>query len=91
MVKLSGAYRQSGVDARDLAQALLGELGSSALVWGSDWPCTNYENYADYLSLRSSLTRWVGESYSDEIMRLNPMRLYWGRHQNHLLAAPGKH
>ena len=91
MVKLSGAYRQAGVDARDLAQALLGELGSSALVWGSDWPCTNYENYADYLSLRSSLTRWVGESYSDEIMRLNPMRLYWGRHQNHLLAAPGKH
>lgn len=78
MVKLSGAYRQAGVDAFDLAQALLGELGSSALVWGSDWPCTNHESCANYRSLRSSLTRWVGDSHSDEIMRVNPMRLYWG-------------
>jgi predicted TIM-barrel fold metal-dependent hydrolase len=88
MVKLSGAYRQAGADAGDLAQALLGELGSSALVWGSDWPCTNHERSADYPSLRSSLTRWVGEKHSDEIMSLNPMRLYWGRQPNDLIAEP---
>ncbi len=81
MVKLSGAYRQAGVDAVDLAQALLGELGSTALVWGSDWPCTNHESCADYPSLRSHLTRWVGDRHCDEIMRLNPMRLYWGYNQ----------
>lgn len=79
MVKLSGAYRQAGVDAQDLTQVLLGELGSSALLWGSDWPCTNHENCADYSLLRESLDRWVGEASVDEVMNQNPMRLYWGR------------
>jgi predicted TIM-barrel fold metal-dependent hydrolase len=79
MVKLSGAYRQAGVDARDLAQVLLGELGASALLWGSDWPCTNHENCADYSRLRSSLDQWVGEGFVDEVISHNPLRLYWGR------------
>lgn len=79
MVKLSGAYRQAGVNAQDLAQVLLGELGPSALLWGSDWPCTNHENCADYSLLRESLDRWLGEASVDEVMNHNPMRLYWGR------------
>ena len=78
MVKISGAYRQAGVDAQGLVRVLLGELGQSALLWGSDWPCTNYENCADYSLLRRSLDRWVGEMSVDEIMSHNPMRLYWG-------------
>lgn len=78
MVKLSGAYRQAGVDARALAQALLGELGSSALLWGSDWPCTNHEDCADYPLLRSSLEQWVGEACIEDVVRRNPLRLYWG-------------
>lgn len=78
MVKLSGAYRQARVDAQDLVQVLLGELGPSALLWGSDWPCTNHEICADYPQLRESLDRWVGEASVDAIMRRNPMRLYWG-------------
>ena len=78
MVKLSGAYRQSGVDAQDLAQALLGDLGASALLWGSDWPCTNHENCADYSQLRQCLDHWVGEAAVNDVMNLNPMRLYWG-------------
>lgn len=78
MVKLSGAYRQAGVDAQTLAQVLLGELGPTALLWGSDWPCTNHENCADYSLLRRSLDQWVGEVAVDEIMNRNPMRLYWG-------------
>jgi predicted TIM-barrel fold metal-dependent hydrolase len=78
IVKLSGAYRQAGVDAKELAEVLLGELGASALLWGSDWPCTNHENCADYSLLRESLDRWVGEASVDEVMSRNPMRLYWG-------------
>ena len=77
-VKLSGAYRQAGVDAQKLAEVLLGELGASALLWGSDWPCTNHENCADYPLLRRSLNRWVGDASVVEVMNLNPMRLYWG-------------
>lgn len=77
-VKLSGAYRQDGVDARDIAQALLGELGASALLWGSDWPCTNHENHADYSRLHSSLSEWVGAACVDDVISRNPLRLYWG-------------
>ena len=78
MVKLSGAYRQAGVDAQELAQVLTGELGASALLWGSDWPCTNHEHCADYSLLRQTLDRWVGETAVDDVLNRNPMRLYWG-------------
>ncbi|NCZ83440.1 MAG: hypothetical protein EBX64_09940 [Betaproteobacteria bacterium] len=77
MVKLSGAYRQAGVDAKELAQALLCGLGASALLWGSDWPCTNHETYADYARLRQSLDDWVGDASVDDVLNRNPMRLYW--------------
>jgi predicted TIM-barrel fold metal-dependent hydrolase len=77
-VKLSGAYRQAEVDAKTLTQVLLGELGPSALLWGSDWPCTNHEKCADYALLRSSLEQWAGEDAVDQIISRNPMRLYWG-------------
>ena len=76
-VKLSGAYRLQGVDPRDLAQVLLGELGPSALLWGSDWPCTNHEALADYPSLFASLKQWVGEEVLDAVLHINPIRLYW--------------
>jgi len=77
-VKLSGAYRLQGLDPRELAQVLLGELGPSALLWGSDWPCTNHEAFADYPSLFASLKHWVGEEVFDAVLHINPMRLYWG-------------
>jgi len=78
MVKLSGAYRQAGVDAQELAEVLLGELGATVLLWGSDWPCTNHESCANYSMLRRSLERWVGDASADDVMNRNPMRLYWG-------------
>ena len=78
MVKLSGAYRQVGLDAEKLTQVLLGELGPTALIWGSDWPCTNHEDCADYSQLRKNLDQWVGESWVEQVLSLNPMRLYWG-------------
>jgi predicted TIM-barrel fold metal-dependent hydrolase len=48
-VKLSGAYRLGGVHPETLTSLLLRELGPSALLWGSDWPCTNHEQFADIL------------------------------------------
>jgi predicted TIM-barrel fold metal-dependent hydrolase len=78
MVKLSGAYRLGGLNARDLAQVLLEEIGPTALLWGSDWPCTNHEDQANYASLFDSLTHWVGEDLINEVLCVNPMRLFWG-------------
>jgi predicted TIM-barrel fold metal-dependent hydrolase len=38
-----------------MAHLLVQELGPSALLWGSDWPCTNFEAWADYQALYASL------------------------------------
>lgn len=77
-VKLSGAYRLGGLDPRDVAQVLLHELGSPALLWGSDWPCTNHEDQANYPSLVGCLGKWVGQDLLDTVLSANPMRLFWG-------------
>lgn len=77
-VKLSGAYRLGGRDAGALARLWLGELGPHALLWGSDWPCTNHEQLADYPVLLQSLHRWMqDEAAIDAALVGNPTRLYW--------------
>jgi predicted TIM-barrel fold metal-dependent hydrolase len=80
-VKLSAAYRlQAGINPKELAALWLGELGENALLWGSDWPCTNFEAQADYAALHGELQDWLqsdtrllGAVRSD-----NPLCLYWG-------------
>jgi predicted TIM-barrel fold metal-dependent hydrolase len=76
-VKLSGAYRLGVIDPHELARVLLGEIGPSALLWGSDWPCTNFEKHADYAALLSSLEDWVGPELLRDVLCVNPMRLFW--------------
>jgi predicted TIM-barrel fold metal-dependent hydrolase len=76
-VKLSGAYRLGGVDPLNLARIWLHELGPSALLWGSDWPCTNHEQLASYPDLFASLETWVGHEHLDQVLSHNPQRLYW--------------
>jgi predicted TIM-barrel fold metal-dependent hydrolase len=80
-VKLSAAYRlDAGLNAQPLARLWLGELGPHALLWGSDWPCTNHESQADYPALHAALGDWLG-SDGDAVKAArssNPMRLYWG-------------
>ena len=82
-VKLSGAYRLGSVDAARLARIWLHELGPAALLWGSDWPCTNHEPLADYERLFASLQAWIGAQHLDEVLSRNPGRLYWDE------SAPG--
>lgn len=79
-IKLSGAYRLGDVDASRLAHLWLHELGVQALLWGSDWPCTNHESLADYPSLLSSLQAWVGGEHVEAVLSHNPERLYWKTH-----------
>lgn len=77
-VKLSGAYRLGGVDALSLARLWLQALGPDALLWGSDWPCTNHEHLANYETLMSELVNWVSSEHLDHVLAQNPQRLYWG-------------
>jgi len=78
-VKLSGAYRLGGVDAGALARLWVGELGPQAVVWGSDWPCTNHEDQADYGALRSALHDWVPPEVAQAALADNALGLYWAR------------
>lgn len=63
-VKLSGAYRL-GANGLALARRAAGELlrsfGSSRLVWGSDWPHTQFETAADVPSALAGLAEWMPE------------------------------
>jgi predicted TIM-barrel fold metal-dependent hydrolase len=77
-VKLSGAYRLGNVDSAQLAALLLHELGPGALLWGSDWPCTNHEQSADFEKLITQAHEWIPSDFMAQIMALNPMQLYWG-------------
>ena len=75
-VKLGGAYRLEGEDPGAVARVLRDELGSRSLVWGSDWPCTNYEALAEYPSLLGSVYEWVGAEAAALALTSNPAALY---------------
>lgn len=49
-VKLSASYRCGGNNVRYYADALLKHLGPRRLLWGSDWPWTQYEAHRTYQS-----------------------------------------
>ena len=79
-VKLSAAYRlKTEINPKDLAGLWLAELGENALLWGSDWPCTNFEAKANYAALYGGLQDWLGGNAGaiGTARSANPIRLYW--------------
>ena len=63
-VKLSGAYRiGQGEDgprhARDAAARLRDAFGAQRLVWGSDWPHTQFEAVASPARALADLVTWI--------------------------------
>lgn len=75
-VKLSGPYRLGGVDRGMLAARWIAIVGESGLLWGSDWPWTNFEERNDYRRLREDLVRWVGADAARAALWDNAARLY---------------
>lgn len=65
-VKLSGAYR-NGPDgigdaiADAAAPLLLRAFGPARLLWGSDWPHTQFEHAEEYSDARAQLDRWIAD------------------------------
>jgi predicted TIM-barrel fold metal-dependent hydrolase len=76
-IKLSAAYRLGGLNPLDIAQIWLQELGAGALLWGSDWPCTNHEHLANYSELFNALSAWIGSENLLQVLAANPNQLYW--------------
>jgi predicted TIM-barrel fold metal-dependent hydrolase len=56
-VKISGSYR-SGGRGSDYVPALLAALGSQRLLWGSDWPFTQFEEQRRYADGIAELAAW---------------------------------
>jgi predicted TIM-barrel fold metal-dependent hydrolase len=76
-VKLSGAYRLGDVNPGLLAALLLREMGPSALLWGSDWPCTNHEQFGHFETLIAQAHEWIDSQALEQVMAHNPSQLYW--------------
>ncbi len=84
-ITLSGSYRLSRCDtasskkfSKDLAALWVTVVGPHHLLWGSDWPCTNYESEANYLRLRDALDQWLPDAEERlAALHTNPARLYW--------------
>jgi predicted TIM-barrel fold metal-dependent hydrolase len=53
-VKLSAPYRCGGADVQPYAEALMQRLGPRRLLWGSDWPWTQFESGRDYGALAAA-------------------------------------
>ena len=75
-VKLSGAYRLGGVHPERLASLLLREMGPRTLLWGSDWPCTNHEQFGHFETLIAQAHEWVDAQAFEQVMVHNPSQLY---------------
>ncbi len=56
-VKFSGHYR-SPFDVTAHANALLELIGPDHIVWGSDWPHTQFEDVADFDSVSEIRNKW---------------------------------
>jgi predicted TIM-barrel fold metal-dependent hydrolase len=74
----SGAYQSDGVNPEALTSLLLRELGPSALLRGSDWPCTNHEQFGHFETLMAQAHEWIGTKSFEQVLLHNPTQLYWG-------------
>lgn len=76
-VKLSGAYRIGDALAQRLAPMLRDAFGPARLLWGSDWPHTQFEAVADPRRARAALDRWIPDPQERRaILEDNPARLF---------------
>ncbi len=81
-VKLSAAYRLGGDGRRDrvarrAAPMLRDALGLGRLMWGSDWPHTQFEHVATPLAERRRLDEWFPDFAERRIVSCDtPARLF---------------
>ena len=77
-VKISGSYRNG--DGLPLASIplLRDSLGLERLVWGSDWPHTQFETATNYRTVRGELDAWLPDAGDRKIVLLDtPRALFW--------------
>jgi predicted TIM-barrel fold metal-dependent hydrolase len=76
-VKLSGPYRLGSVSAAHVVPILLDSMGAGCLLWGSDWPFTNFEEKANYAELFAQIHDWLSLDNLTFALSKNPLEVYW--------------
>ncbi len=82
VVKLSGAFRESGRaypfdDLDPFVEAILEAFTSENCVWGSDWPFLNIDPKPDYGETQACLERWLpDEDQRRQVLWESPRRLF---------------
>ncbi len=78
-VKLSAAYRTPNISHKKIYKYWLNKIGSSHLLWGSDWPHTNFESSQSYKDQINSFNSLIDDdNIKEKILCKNPVDLYWG-------------
>ena len=68
-VKLSGAYRNGAeVTMQNAIGPLRASFGLERLLWGSDWPHTQFEDRMGYGEARAALDRWLPDDADRQIV-----------------------
>lgn len=81
-VKLSGFYRLGRLErgetlAREATTLLIQAFGADRLMWGSDWPHTQFESFITYGPARSHLDEWVPDKAQRKvILSETPARIF---------------
>ncbi len=77
-VKISAPYRAGGMDVARAAYPLLRDaFGLTRLIWGSDWPHTNFEDSQSYAANRAALEEIVPSAAERAVILIdNPWSLF---------------
>lgn len=77
-VKLSAPYRTPQLKHSEVYRYWLNQLGSSRLLWGSDWPHTQFDSKQNYESqMQAFFTLCTDQTMRNQILLENPKTLYW--------------
>ena len=75
--KFSGPYRFTSGGAADCADRILGTVGSGRIVWGSDWPWTQFEARHSYADTLAWLNDWLPAAADRHaVLITNPRSLF---------------
>jgi predicted TIM-barrel fold metal-dependent hydrolase len=76
-VKLSGPYRGNGGDVAPVVAALLERPGPERLMWGSDFPWTQFEAGRSYADCLAELEGWLPDPAARAVVAgQTPARLF---------------
>ncbi|MGU3404950.1 amidohydrolase family protein [Methylobacterium brachiatum] len=77
-VKISGSYRNGAGLPAAAIPLLRDSFGLDHLVWGSDWPHTQFETTTHYEAVRRELDRWLPHAGDRRIVLTEaPRKLFW--------------